>query len=278
MKLKKLAVVEMRPDANQPRRDFDEAEIRALAESLKADGQFIPVIVYPVDEFQVIADGERRWRAAPLAGVTELEAIVLDRPPTPVELLKLQVKVNCLRQELNPLERALAYQRLLETEQCTQSALAEMLHLSNGTVSNYFSLLKAPPEIQALVTSSKLPVSSVATIMRAKDRQTQLELAEQAVAGTLSRDTLQGRVRRKKIDQEKVNRIQFKVDDWTVTIAGPKRIGFETAHSVLDTGARESRRGIAQQLDLLTWTRVMNDRARAGSKKRQDGLKKNGDT
>ena len=133
---------------------------------------------------------ERRWRAAKLAEI-ELSAIVLDARPTPAELLKLQLKVNCLRKSLKPVERARAYQRLLEQEQCSQHALAQSLNVSDGTVTSYLSILTLAPEIRAH-RCRRVGREQRLCHARAGEDESKSSLADQVASGGLTRDAVQG--------------------------------------------------------------------------------------
>jgi ParB family chromosome partitioning protein len=264
MKLKDIPVDEMLPDPHQPRRQFDPATIENLAASLK-HAQLVPLIVCAVPNGFQIVDGEQRWRGAKLAGLAQLSAVVLDAAPTPVELLKIQLQVNCLRKQLRPLERAAAYQKLLGELHCTQAELASMLLVSDATVTTCLSLLKLPPEIQRRVDAGELPLSSAYGIARAKDRETQLVLADQAAGGNLKRDALQRRVRKPQPGGVTVKRIQCVFGEHTVTLASAKRMDFDAVVSVLESVLREARRALSQPLDELTWVRVLRDRAQASA-------------
>ena len=265
MNVKTISINLLRPDPHQPRRDFAESEIRSLAASLAKDGQQVPLIVYPLGELFGIADGERRWRAAQVAELTELSAVVLDTAPTSAQLLKLSLKVNCLRSELKPLDRALAYQRLLEHEQCSQRALAQMLDVSDATVTTYLSVLKLSAEIQSRIDVGEIPLKRAYAIARSGDTATQLNLADQAVAGDLSHDALQRGVRKRRPESVRVKRLVCAFGPHTVTVAGPDRIGLGDLIAILEGLTREARRARAERLDVLTWIRVLRDRATASA-------------
>jgi ParB family chromosome partitioning protein len=265
MKLKDIPVEQLRPDPNQPRLEFPRPELENLAASLVADGQLVPLIAYLAEEKPWIADGQRRWLAAQIAGLSTLSAVVLDTAPTAGELLKLQLQVNCLREGLRPIERALAYQRLMEQEGCTQREIAKLLNVSDATVSNYLAVLKLPDEIQSRIDSGQLPLSSACAIARAADTTMQRTLADQAVSGGLSRDALQGRMRRKEVNGVKVKRVTCVLGEHTVTIAGRQQTDLDGVVAVLEELLRDARRARNQRLDVLTWVRVLRDRSKASA-------------
>lgn len=263
MKVQNISWDQLFRDPNQPRHDFDEPHMQNMVSSFKRDGQLVPIIVFPVPKGFQLVEGEWRMRAGQLAGLSGLDAVVLDAAPTPSELLALQLKVNCLRKQLTPVERAMAYKKLLEQEQCSHKVLAEMLSVSDATVTTCLALLKLPPEIQRRVDSGEVPLSSAYTIARAQDHETQLMLTEQAAAGVLSRDALQRQVRKRKSDGVKAKRIQCAMREHTITVTGQKRMNLDMVIAALEALTREARRARTQKLDVLTWIRVLRDRAQA---------------
>jgi len=263
MKIKDIPIDQLHPDPNQPRRDFGRPELEHLAASLVADEQLVPLIVYLKENRHLIVDGQRRWLAAQIAEKPTLSAVVLDTAPTTGELLKLQLQVNCLREGLKPVERALAYQRLIEQEGCNQREVAQLLNVSDATVSNYLAVLKLPEEIQSRIDSGQLPLSSACAIARAADTTMQRALADQAVSGGLSRDALQGRMRRKDPSGVTVKRVTCVFGEHTVTITGRQQTDLDGVVAVLEGLVRDARRARNQHLDVLTWVRVLRDKAKA---------------
>jgi ParB/RepB/Spo0J family partition protein len=141
-RLMKYAIVRIRVDPNQPRKEFDEKSLEELANNLTQLGQLTPLIAYfdPSDpEYLVILDGERRWRAAQRAGWVELEVLVLPVKPAPAELLLAQLSLGTIRERLSLFELEVAYTRLINELGHTQSELARRLGVSPTKVSNVFS-------------------------------------------------------------------------------------------------------------------------------------------
>src|SRR5512141_21465 len=148
-----LGIEEIRPNRAQPRRHFDEAHIEELAESIRSKGVLLPVIVRRSSQGYVLVAGERRWRAAQKAGLRELPALV--REVTESEAFELALIENIQREDLNPVEEAEAFQRLIDEHGLTQEKLAERVHKDRSTVANSLRLLRLPDAIkQALVAGA----------------------------------------------------------------------------------------------------------------------------
>jgi len=157
-------------DPDQPRKTFDQEELDRLAASLKAEGQLEAIRVrYDAgqDRFVVIY-GERRWRAAQLAGLPSLQAIVDDRDLAPDRVMHLQLVENALRQDLSPMESARAYDALMATWNCTQQELASRLNVSPAKVSRTLALLKLPDDQQVQIDAGEAAAMSVVKKARRK--------------------------------------------------------------------------------------------------------------
>jgi ParB/RepB/Spo0J family partition protein len=161
-------------DPNQPRREFDPEELQRLSGSLRDVGQTDPVKVrwdVVQDRYQLI-DGERRWRAAQLAGMTTLTAIVDNRDMTTDRVLEMQIVENALRQDLTTLEAGAAYRALMLAWGCSQQQLADRLHISQSKVSRALAALDLPPDLQREVdTGTVAPVAAVKQAARRTGRR-----------------------------------------------------------------------------------------------------------
>ena len=141
-----IAVKEIIPNPTQPRRDFDEEALAELADSIRTLGVIQPVTVKPTaDGRYIIISGERRWRAAQVAGLEVLPAYIREVDDTNLHAMALVENVQ--RQDLNAIEIALSLQRLVEECGLTQDALAEKVGMKRSTISNYMRLLKLPDEV-----------------------------------------------------------------------------------------------------------------------------------
>src|SRR4026208_1891453 len=149
-----LSITSISPNPNQPRKDFDDNALRDLADSLRHSGLLQPLVVRRMgDGYQLIV-GERRWRAAKLAGIEGCPVSV--RGGSDSESLELALVENLLREDLNPMEEAEAYQRLLAEFGWTQEDLAERVSKDRSTISNCLRLLKLPDLIRADLRAGRL--------------------------------------------------------------------------------------------------------------------------
>lgn len=187
-------------DPDQPRKDFEPGAIERLAESLKTRGQLQPCTVY-WDEGKgayVLLVGERRWRAAVHAGLTDLLCIVLERRPEPRERLTLQLIENLLREDLAPVEQARAYREMMRLNEWGTNQLARELHIPASAVSQALSLLELPAPIQEKIDAGELAASVGYELSKLEDPAKQAELAERVATERLSREATVAEVRRLK--------------------------------------------------------------------------------
>ncbi|MEH3045921.1 ParB/RepB/Spo0J family partition protein [Sphingomonas adhaesiva] len=176
-----IPVSAIAPHPGQPRRHFDEAALEELAASIAERGIIQPIIVRPHGhDYQIVA-GERRWRAAQRARLHEVPVVVRDY--TDSETLQIALLENIQRQDLNAIEEAQAYQRLLDEFGHTQEVLAKAVHKSRSHVANLLRLLDLPSEIQARVVEGALTMGHARAILGAADP---MALADQVVAQGLS--------------------------------------------------------------------------------------------
>jgi ParB family chromosome partitioning protein len=175
---------------NQSREHFNPAELRALADNIRVNGQLQPGVAWldPGRNRLVLVCGERRYRALKLAGLPTMAVTVLRGPMTQGQMLQRNLAENLLRASLNPIERAKGFQRLMQLEELTASAVAERMNVSNATVSNALALLELPESLQAKVAAGVLPASVGVHIARIEDDETRRSLAEKYEGGQLNRE------------------------------------------------------------------------------------------
>lgn len=179
-----LPVADIEPNPRQPRSQFDEAALAALAASIRELGVLQPVLVRPVDgRFELIA-GERRWRAARRAGLDRIPAVV--RSIDDSASLEQAVVENLHRQDLNPLEEAGAYQQLVEDFGLTQEDIARRVGRSRSSVANILRLFQLPPSVQRMVRDGQLSAGHARGLLGSPDRAFQESLARQAVERSLT--------------------------------------------------------------------------------------------
>jgi ParB family transcriptional regulator, chromosome partitioning protein len=180
------------PDPEQPRTEMDAAALEQLAGSLKERGQLMPVRVR-WDEATarfVIVSGERRFRAALIAGLPTLQCVETDSPLSADERLEEQLVENCVREDLSPLDQARAFQALMNHQNLTQRELAAKLHVSQAAISKAVGLLMMPEALQDDVESGALPPSTALEIAKERDPGKRETLAQEAKAGRAQRERL----------------------------------------------------------------------------------------
>ena len=222
------------PDPEQPREEFDEDELQKLAESLRTRGQLQPITVYWEEGRgqYVLVFGERRWRAAKLAGISTMTAIILPRAPEPGERLALQCIENLLRSDLRPIEEARAYRQLMSLNGWTAAQLSRELSVSESKVTRAMALLELPEQVQDQVQGGTLPAATAYEISKIEDPVEQEKLAERVVRDKLSRQDTARVVREKK---------EEKVGQGKVSGPRPKRHEFATPHGqVIVMGPEDS--------------------------------------
>lgn len=180
-----LPIHKVEPNANQPRQDFDEEELASLADSIGTHGIVQPLTVrqLPSGYYQIIA-GERRWRAARIAGLHEVPAVVIEADDK--KTMELALIENLQRQDLNPVEEALGYQTLMADYGLTQEETAKRVGKSRPAVANALRLLSLCPEVLELVRSGQLSAGHARAVLSLKTEKQQKEVAQKIIALGLS--------------------------------------------------------------------------------------------
>jgi ParB family chromosome partitioning protein len=182
------------PNRNQPRRDFDQESLSELAESIRVHGVIAPLILVKRGERYMIIAGERRWRAAKLAGLKEVPAIVKDYSER--EIAEIALIENSQRKDLNPVEEAMAFKTLIEEYDLTQDELAERVSKNRTVITNALRLLKLPEEVLELLVNGALTTGHAKAILSVSDPARQTALAREAAEKQLSVREVEERVRR----------------------------------------------------------------------------------
>lgn len=180
----KLKINEVEPNRNQPRKNFDEEALRELAESIRQVGVLQPLIVQKRDDYYEIVAGERRWRAAKLAGLKEVPVII--REMTDQQIMEVSLIENIQRENLNPIEEAMAFQRLLTEFHLKQEDVAERVSKSRTAVTNSMRLLKLDGRVQQMVVDQELTTGHARALLAIEDKDLQFELAERVCREKLS--------------------------------------------------------------------------------------------
>ena len=158
-----IPISEIRPNPYQPRKEFDQSSLNELADSIRTHGIFTPLLVRKTVQGYVLITGERRLRAAEIAGLDTVPAIEVDF--TEDEMMEIAILENVQREDLNPLEEAAAYESLVKKLGYTQEKLAERVGKSREYCANIMRLLKLPPEVQQMVVDKKLTMSHVRPLL-----------------------------------------------------------------------------------------------------------------
>ncbi|MBE6942397.1 MAG: ParB/RepB/Spo0J family partition protein [Ruminococcaceae bacterium] len=182
---KLLPIQKVEPNRNQPRQDFDEEELEALAESLSEHGIIQPLTVRELDSgyYQIIA-GERRWRAARMAGLTEVPVVVIEADDQ--KTMELALIENLQRQDLNPVEEAMGYRALMDDFGLTQEDAAQRVGKSRPAVANALRLLNLPDAVLEKVRNGSLSAGHARALLSVKSEKKQLEIMQKIIALGLS--------------------------------------------------------------------------------------------
>ena len=180
-----LPIYKVEPNPDQPRQDFDEEELQALADSIIEHGIIQPLTVRQLDSgyYQIIA-GERRWRAARLAELTEVPAVVIEADDR--KAMELALIENLQRQDLNPVEEALGYQSLIDEYGLTQEEAAKRVGKSRPAVANSLRLLGLCPEVLEKLRKGELTAGHARAVLQLKTEKKQMEAAQKIAALGLS--------------------------------------------------------------------------------------------
>lgn len=180
-----IKVQDIQPNPKQPRHDFDEAALNELAQSIKLHGIVQPVTVSQLTngKYRLIA-GERRWRAAQLAGLTEIPAYI--RQANDQQLLELALLENLQREDLNAVEVALSYKRMMDELNYSQEQVAERMGKDRSTVANFIRLLKLPPDIQLAVRNNKITMGHARALVNVGTVDQQLYIFREILNKELS--------------------------------------------------------------------------------------------
>ena len=183
-----VKVDEIEPNQMQPRKNFNEDALHELAESIKQVGVIQPLILQKENSYYRIIAGERRWRAARIAGLTEIPAIIKEY--TPVEVMEISLIENIQREDLNPIEEAQAFQRLIQEFGLKQDEAAEKVAKSRTAITNSLRLLKLDERVQQMIIDGMISSGHGRTLLGLPDKDLQYEIAMKIFDNSMSvRDT-----------------------------------------------------------------------------------------
>lgn len=179
-----ININEIEPNSGQPRRNFEEDTLQELADSIKQYGIIQPLILQKKGKYYSIIAGERRWRAARIAGLKKVPAIIKDY--TPQESMEIALIENIQRQDLNPIEEAMAYQNLIKEFNLKQDEVAERVSKSRVTITNSMRLLKLDERVQQMITDSMISTGHGRALLSIEDKDIQYQIAMKVFDETLS--------------------------------------------------------------------------------------------
>ena len=179
-----VKINEVEPNRDQPRKEFDEDSLMELADSIKQFGILQPLIVQKKKDYYEIIAGERRWRAAKLAGVKEIPIIIKEY--TDQEIVEISLIENIQRENLNPIEEAMAYKRLLEEFNLKQDEVAERVSKSRTAVTNSMRLLKLSDRVQQMIVDDMISTGHARALLAIDDEEQQYMLANKIFDEKLS--------------------------------------------------------------------------------------------
>ena len=179
-----VRINEVEPNRDQPRKDFDEDALMELADSIRQFGILQPLLVQKKKNYYEIIAGERRWRAAKLAGIKEVPISVKDY--TDQEIVEISLIENIQRENLNPIEEAMAFKRLLQEFQLKQDEVAERVSKSRTAVTNSMRLLKLSPRVQQMIIDDMISTGHARALLAIDDEEQQFILANKIFDEKLS--------------------------------------------------------------------------------------------
>ncbi len=204
-----LKISEIEPNRDQPRKAFDEEQLEELADSIRKYGVLQPLLVQKKGESYEIIAGERRWRAAKLAGLKMIPAVI--REYSPQQAMEIALIENVQREDLNPIEEAQAYQRLMQEFSLKQEEIAERVSKNRTTITNCMRLLNLAPEVQQMLVEGRIASGHARALLAVADPYQQLELAKKVELERMSVREVEKAV--KLLGKEKKEKKKSQVDE-----------------------------------------------------------------
>ena len=211
--IQNLKVIDVEPNKEQPRRNFDEESIEELAKSIQEYGVIQPIIVTKKDNYYQIVAGERRWRASKKAGLSEIPAII--REYDEQKNSEIALIENIQRQDLNPIEKAMAIRELLDAYNLTQQKLADKLGISRSGLANTVRILNLSPNVIELVKEGKLTEGHCKALLAVEDPEKQYQAAIHMIeSGDSVREAeKQVKIKKKKVSNDRYQPIYREIEN-----------------------------------------------------------------
>ncbi|MBQ1547623.1 MAG: ParB/RepB/Spo0J family partition protein [Lachnospiraceae bacterium] len=214
-----LPISKIEPNKLQPRKTFDEDKLNELADSLKQHGIVEPLVVLKKEGYYMIISGERRWRAARIADIKEVP-VVIREGMSDQEVLEISLIENIQREDLNPIEEAITYQRLIKEFNLTQDEVSERVSKSRTAVTNSLRLLKLDDRVQEMIIDGRLSTGHARAILGLKDLEQQFEFAQQCIDHKLSVREVEKEVKRLQKETPEGKKKEKKLNSQTEAIYG----------------------------------------------------------
>jgi ParB family chromosome partitioning protein len=234
----------LRPNKFQPRTDMNDERIEDLSRSIRSNGIIQPIVVRRVpgeaQGYEIVA-GERRWRAAQRAGLMKVPVVVRDIPES--RLLAVALIENIQREDLNPIEEAVAYRRLADEFQLTQEQIADAVGKDRSSIANHVRLLRLPQEVRASVASRAISMGHARALLALPDEASQLRLGRDIVAKSLSVREVEALVKKGSEEDGKTGKADRKADANT-------RAAEDKLRLALGTRVRINRRGKGGRIEI----------------------------
>ncbi len=257
---KQVRLSDIEPNRNQPRKEFDEDTIRELAESIEEHGLIQPILVRPLDNgmYQIVA-GERRWRALRMLGWQDKEIPVVIKELDDEETAKIALVENVLREDLNPIDEAKAYNELIEKYDMTQESVAKLVGKARSSVTNSLRILKLPENVVTMVRDGDLSAGAAKALLPLTDEEQISELALKSSKGEMTVRQLEKAVaklsepqKEKKEEKPKKNQTYYKEMEIALSESLERKVkvtyGKGKGKLVIDFFDKEDLKAIAEML------------------------------
>ncbi len=199
-----IDINKVEPNRDQPRKNFEEDALVELSESIKEHGIIEPLIVQKKDDYYMIIAGERRWRASKMAGIKTVPVVIKDY--TDQEILEVSLLENLQREDLNPIEEAMAYKQLIDNFNLKQDEVAERVSKSRTVITNSIRLLKLDEKVQQMVVDGTLSSGHARTILSLTDHEDQVRMAERVMDEGLTVRDLEKEIKNLQKDSSEKNK------------------------------------------------------------------------
>jgi len=254
-------------DPDQPRTEFDPESLHGMAETFKEVGLLDPIRVRRVDGRYLLVDGERRLRAAKIAGFTTIAVIVEGKDLCRAEVALRQFIANCQREDLNLVDKSNALHGLMKDTGWNASTVARKVGKSNATISRLLGLDQLPEPIREKVNRGEIPLSAASLLATVEDAETQAAFATQVASGTLTRDGLAGAIRSQQnangSSQPGISRVSCKLPTGSSVTVAADSLTLDEFIKALEEVLAKARKARTQGIEVSKLAKMFRGKARA---------------